>query len=69
MKRETFISPFVVTGSTPLNLKSGIARIGADGTGSWIARKPTPRGDKNIIEVAQNCARRYRRISRRSMWR
>jgi hypothetical protein len=46
---------FVVTGSTPLSLKSGIARIGANGKGSWISAA-TAAGDSNIIEVGQNCA-------------
>jgi hypothetical protein len=46
---------FVVTGSTPLNLKSGIARIGADGTGSWISARDAS-GDTGISQVAQNCA-------------
>ncbi len=46
---------FVVTGSTPLNLKSGIARIGADGTGSWISAGDAA-GDKSMVEAAQNCA-------------
>jgi hypothetical protein len=46
---------FVVTGSTPLGLKSGIARVGADGTGSWAAAGDIA-GDQNMIEVAQNCA-------------
>ncbi len=46
---------FTVTGANPANLKSGIARIGADGQGIWIAA-PTAAGDSNISEVAQNCA-------------
>lgn len=46
---------FVVTGSTPLNLKSGIARIGADGSGLWIAARDAA-GDASISQVAQNCA-------------
>ncbi len=46
---------FIVTGSTPLGLKSGIARIGADSTGSWVAAGAAA-GDQNIIEVAMNCA-------------
>ena len=40
---------------TPLGLKSGIARISADGTGSWVSAA-TAAGDTEIIEVAQNCA-------------
>jgi len=46
---------FLVTGTNPANLKSGIARIGADGQGSWVAA-PTAAGDSHIVEVAQNCA-------------
>jgi hypothetical protein len=46
---------FTVTGSTPLGLKSGIARIGADGTGSWLSASRAA-GDNSIREVAQNCA-------------
>ncbi len=46
---------FAVTGSNPANLKSGMARIGADGQGTWIAAA-TAAGDSNIVEVAQNCA-------------
>ncbi len=38
---------FVATGSTPLGLKSGIARIGADGKGSWISAADAA-GDGNI---------------------
>lgn len=46
---------FVVTGPTPLDLESGIARIGTDGTGTWIAARDVA-GDDSIVEVAQNCA-------------
>jgi hypothetical protein len=46
---------FVVTGTNPLNLKSGIARIGADGQGIWVSAA-TASGDNNMVEVAQNCA-------------
>lgn len=46
---------FMVTGSNPLNLKAGIARIGADGQGSWVSAA-TASGDSNMFEVAQNCA-------------
>jgi hypothetical protein len=46
---------FVVTGSTPLGLKSGIARIGADGAGTWIAAGNAA-NDASITQVAQNCA-------------
>jgi hypothetical protein len=46
---------FVVTGSTPEGLSSGIARIGADGSGTWISAANAS-GDSSIIQVAQNCA-------------
>lgn len=46
---------FVVTGSTPLGLKSGIARIGADGQGIWISAANAA-GDSSIDEVGMNCA-------------
>jgi uncharacterized repeat protein (TIGR01451 family) len=47
---------FDVTGSNPDNLVSGLARIGADGTGSWIAASAAAEGDNTIVEVAMNCA-------------
>ena len=46
---------FVVTGATPLNLQSGIARIDANGLGTWIAAG-TAAGDSSISQVAMNCA-------------
>src|SRR5262249_59073637 len=46
---------FQVSGSTPANLTSGIARIGADGSGSWVAA-PTAAGDSTIAKVVMNCA-------------
>jgi len=46
---------FEVTGATPLQLRSGIARIGANGQGTWIAAS-TAAGDPTITEVPQNCA-------------
>jgi hypothetical protein len=46
---------FQVTGSNPLGLVSGIARIGADGSGTWIAA-PTAAGDATITKVVHNCA-------------
>ena len=46
---------FQVTGSTPLNLQSGIARIAADGTGTWVAAS-TAAGDDSIRKVVQSCA-------------
>jgi len=46
---------FQVTGDTPLNLQSGIARISAGGEGTWISAADAA-GDNSIIEVMQNCA-------------
>ena len=46
---------FVVTGSTPVNLQSGIARIAADGTGTWISAAGAA-NDSSITQVAMNCA-------------
>ena len=46
---------FVVTGSTPNNLTSGIARISSAGTGSWVS-VTTASGDSRMTEVRQNSA-------------
>lgn len=46
---------FLVTGSTPLNLKSGIARVDHRGQGVWIAAGDAA-SDQGMTEVAQNCA-------------
>jgi len=46
---------FVVLGSTPLNLQSGIARIGADGTGTWISAAKAA-ADNTITQVGMNSA-------------
>lgn len=45
---------FVVTGSNAANLKSGIARIAADGTGSWVSASTA--GGSAATQVAMNCA-------------
>lgn len=45
---------FQVTGSTPLNLTSGVARIDYTGTGIWISASIAA-SDPNIVKVAQNC--------------
>jgi len=45
---------FQVTGSTPSNLQSGIARIDLNGTGNWISASNAA-GDVTISKVAQNC--------------
>ena len=46
---------FQVIGATPLSLSSGIARINAAGTGTWIAAA-TAANDPSITQVVQNCA-------------
>jgi hypothetical protein len=46
---------FRVTGPTPLNLKSGIARIDAAGHGRWISAGDAAQ-DQNMTEVPLNCA-------------
>jgi hypothetical protein len=46
---------FQVTGSTPLNLQSGIARIDFNGTGTWIAASNTVT-NAIISQIAMNCA-------------
>jgi hypothetical protein len=46
---------FQVTGSTPLNLQSGIARIDFDGTGTWIAASATVTNG-TASQVAFNCS-------------
>ena len=46
---------FQVTGPTALNLRSGIARVSDDGTGSWVAAA-TAAADPTITKVAHNSA-------------
>lgn len=46
---------FVVTGPTPANLISGIARLAPNGTGSWVSASAAA-GDPNIQQVVHNCA-------------
>src|SRR6185437_11554335 len=46
---------FVAAAGAPGGLKSGIARVSADGTGTWIAAT-TAAGDATITEVQTNCA-------------
>jgi len=46
---------FIVTGTNPAGLSSGVARIGADGSGSWAAAA-TLAGDATIAKVAMNSA-------------
>jgi hypothetical protein len=46
---------FQVTGATPVNLQSGIARIDYNGTGTWIAATNAA-NDVGIVHVVMNCA-------------
>jgi hypothetical protein len=46
---------FVALGSTPLNLRSGIARIGADGGNTWTSADRAAR-DPSVDQVVDNCA-------------
>ncbi len=46
---------FLVLGSTPLNLKSGLARVAPDGTGTWVSAAALS-GDNSMIEVSISCA-------------
>lgn len=46
---------FQVTGSTPLNLQSGVARIDFNGTGTWVAATNMS-GDTATVKVTMNCA-------------
>ncbi|MFL6513895.1 MAG: hypothetical protein ACJ8M1_02605 [Chthoniobacterales bacterium] len=46
---------FYVSGTTPLNLQSGVARISHDGTGSWVSAAALA-NDNSITKVVHNCA-------------
>lgn len=46
---------FQVTGSNPIGLTSGIARIAEDGSGSWISAAAAA-ADTNVVKVVHNCA-------------
>ena len=46
---------FIVNGANPANLQSGIARVGADGRGSWVAARVVA-NDQTIAKVATNSA-------------
>jgi hypothetical protein len=46
---------FTVTNTVPTNLQSGLARISASGTGSWVSAQ-TASGDAGIRKVIYNCA-------------
>ena len=46
---------FEASGANPANLQSGIARIAADGTGTWISAAVAA-GDASITKVVMNAA-------------
>lgn len=46
---------FQVLGATPLDLQSGIARISADGVGTWISAAAAA-SDPSMMKVVHNCA-------------
>lgn len=46
---------FLVVGSTPIGLQSGVARVAPDGTGTWVSAASLS-GDSSITEVAMSCA-------------
>jgi hypothetical protein len=46
---------FLVLGSTPIGLQSGLARIAPDGTGTWVSAAAIS-GDSSITNVAMSCA-------------
>lgn len=46
---------FLVLGSTPIGLQSGLARIAPDGTGTWISAAALS-GDSTTTNVAMSCA-------------
>jgi hypothetical protein len=46
---------FIVHGPTSIPLQSGLARIGADGKGTWISAESAS-GDPQITKVDMNCA-------------
>jgi hypothetical protein len=46
---------FIVTAANPAGLASGVARIGADGVGSWVAAASAA-GDSAVAKVAMNSA-------------
>jgi len=46
---------FLVLGSTPIGLESGLARISAKGPGTWVSAASIS-GDASMTEVAMSCA-------------
>jgi hypothetical protein len=52
---NTIYFGFVVTGANAARLKSGIARIAANGAGTWVSATAAA-GSADISQVAMNCA-------------
>ena len=46
---------FLALGPTPIGLQSGLARIAADGTGTWVSATSIS-GDASVTNVAMSCA-------------
>ena len=46
---------FVVLGPTPINLQGGLARVAANGAGTWLSAA-TLSGDPSMTEVSVSCA-------------
>ena len=46
---------FVVLGPTPIGLQSGLARVAANGTGTWVSAASIS-GDSSVTNVAMSCA-------------
>ena len=46
---------FTVTGANPAGLVSGLARIAADGSGSWVSARAAS-NDASVSKVVMNCA-------------
>jgi hypothetical protein len=46
---------FLVLGATPIGLQSGLARVAADGTGTWVSAA-TISNDSGATDVATSCA-------------
>jgi len=46
---------FLVLGPTPIGLQSGLARVNANGTGTWVSASSIS-GDSSVTNVAMSCA-------------
>lgn len=47
---------FTATAGNPAGLSSGLARIGANGVGTWVSAAALAGNDPNVTQVALNCA-------------